>query len=294
MTTFGEVNQPGSNDRRDGWQKHHVVPTQQHGDDDLTELFQAIQDSNLPADIRYDHNLFDFNGLLLPSTIPDSLAFGFAHHGGSHGAFSTFVQRILIEIRDELQAGDLTAEQAARTVRGFQAYLIDKLTIDTYENELTGESIARPGFYLNNVTPWLVAVSDPDKVAAIYNPVTLDDIRGGFDAANADMSLPFWQGYNSDDNAFNFSGFDYLNRFGTIYDPYFRYDNGVYASSVERFIARESSPAASPASPTPARPRAPPTLLGSPSSPIAPHATRMARPTRARTAKPPRKASSIG
>jgi len=28
MTAFTEVNQPGSNDRRDNWQKHHVVPTQ--------------------------------------------------------------------------------------------------------------------------------------------------------------------------------------------------------------------------------------------------------------------------
>lgn len=62
MTTFGEVNQPGSNDRRDGWQKHHVVPTQQHGIPALQPLFDAIKSTNLPADIRYDHNLFDFNG----------------------------------------------------------------------------------------------------------------------------------------------------------------------------------------------------------------------------------------
>ncbi len=33
MTTFGEVNQPGSNDRRDDWQKDHVVLTHRYDKD---------------------------------------------------------------------------------------------------------------------------------------------------------------------------------------------------------------------------------------------------------------------
>lgn len=83
MTAFSEVNLTGSNNRRDNWQKHHVVPTQQFNFGDLNQLFQAIQDSILPDGVRYDHELFDFNGFLLPEQSLDSLAFGFAMHNGS-------------------------------------------------------------------------------------------------------------------------------------------------------------------------------------------------------------------
>ena len=80
MTNFSDVNLTGSTDRRNNWQKHHVVPTAQFGSTDLARLFQAIQNPALPLGIRYDHELFDFNGLLLPEGVLDSLAFGVALH----------------------------------------------------------------------------------------------------------------------------------------------------------------------------------------------------------------------
>ncbi|MEL6708798.1 MAG: calcium-binding protein, partial [Pseudomonadota bacterium] len=240
MARFYEVN-VAPNDVRAGWQKHHVVPTQERGLDDLADLFDAIDDATLPLGLRYDQNLFDFNGFLLPYTIEDSLAFGFAHHRGSHSAFSVFVKDILEEIQSELTADSLTVEQAARTVRGFQAYLIDKLTVDAYQNLLTGELIVRPGFFLNYATPWLQTINGdrPTQVAAIYGGITLDHIRNHTKQPDADDNqLPFWQGYNSDSGSYDFDAFDYAERSGTIYDPYFSYAEGTYASSIERFLAR--------------------------------------------------------
>ncbi|MEL7219396.1 MAG: AHH domain-containing protein, partial [Pseudomonadota bacterium] len=241
MARFYEVN-VAPNDVRAGWQKHHVVPTQEFGLDSLTDLFDAIDDATLPLGVRYDQNLFDFNGLLAPTKITESLAFGFAHHVGPHPAFSGFVRRILEQIRDELQSEILTSEQAARTVRGFQAYLIDKLTVDAYQNLLTGELIVRPGFFLNYATPWLQTINGdrPTQVAAIYGGITLDHIRNHTTQPDADDNqLPFWQGYNSDSGSYDFGAFDYAERSGTIYDPYFSYAEGTYASSIERFLARK-------------------------------------------------------
>jgi len=240
MTDFTDVNIAGSSDRRDHWQKHHIVPTAIHNNS-FSALFQAIEDSSLPENTRYDHDQFDFNGLLLPETPLDSVAFGFAVHNGSHGDFSAFVSGILSEIQVEFNALAATdpgaaAEQAARSVRGLQAYLIDHLTIDRQINPVTGEYLAHAAFYLSSNDPWLALYEGGE--GAIYANITLDDIRGG---SGEDMSLPFWQGYHGLDASgdWYFAGSDYDDRAGSIYDPYFKYGNGVYASSVERFLARE-------------------------------------------------------
>ena len=110
MTAFLAVNLSGQNNRRDNWQKHHVVPTQQFNLQTLEPLFQAIQNPVLPDGVRYDHELFDFNGLLLPEGITDSLAFGFARHDGSHVAFSSFAGKMLEQIQNEMTSGSLSGE----------------------------------------------------------------------------------------------------------------------------------------------------------------------------------------
>ena len=65
MVGFGSVNLKNSDYRRGDWQKHHVVPTQQRGLEGLQDLFEAISDTNLPLGVRYEHDVFDFNGLLM-------------------------------------------------------------------------------------------------------------------------------------------------------------------------------------------------------------------------------------
>lgn len=77
---------------------------------------------------------------------------------------------------------------SGRSVRRFQAYLIDRLTIGSYQNELTSYLIARPGFYLNNAKPWLTAIADGDNAAAIYNVVAIDDIRCGANDSRAERT----------------------------------------------------------------------------------------------------------
>lgn len=184
MVSFGSVNTTTSNNYRANWQKHHVVPTQQYGLEELERLFAAISDPALPEGVGYAHETFDFNGILLPEAIRASLAFGFAQHFGSHTAFSAFVQKILLEIQTGLDDGRISVEEAARSVRGFQAYLIDKLTVDRYDNDLTGDSIARAEFYLNSATPWLITTDNNE----IFN-FTIEDIR------STGQNAAFWRGY---------------------------------------------------------------------------------------------------
>ncbi len=261
MTTFDQMNKETHEEDgryRSDWQKHHVIPVGAPTKENIEDLFLAVS-QHAPHSLQYIEDLFDINGLLLPTSIGSSLAHGFARHAGAHHKYTPFVERIISDILGEYESntsGGMSmgeaATIAAKTLRGFQAYLIDGLTISEQVNPLTDEKIAHAQFFLNNNDFWLNIYDHPDSPnfaefpnkadranAHVFGNLALDDIRGGVDEASANMSLPFWQGYHSLGNDFAFAGFGVTERDGTIYDPYFTYDNGAYASSVERFIARE-------------------------------------------------------
>lgn len=233
MTSFSSVNVPGSQKYRAYWQRQHIIPTELINSD-LSDFFnnlEAYAASNSAYD-KYDNNDFDFNGILLPSQGEDALASGFTMHRGSHPKYTEFVGRIVqgvaLEVEEAIVNGTAVAQayqDALKTIRGIQAFLMDGHVASVITNELTGEPNARPLFMLNRKDPWLPSDSNSALDHALsdtYDQISLSSIR---------LTSVFWQGYDG-----SFTGFG--DRSGTIFDPYLKDNAGNYISIIDRVKMR--------------------------------------------------------
>ena len=156
MTSFSTVNVSGSENYRPDWQRQHLIPTQLLTDEELAGFFQHLKDAG------YNHDNFDFNGILLPSQNAVALAEGFALHRGSHPQYTQLVDRLVTEVKVETelaldggQSVQTAYQEALRKIRGIQAYLMDAHVVSSEAtNPLTGEPSGRALFMINRKDPW--------------------------------------------------------------------------------------------------------------------------------------------
>lgn len=94
VVPFHSVNRRNSVGYRNGWQRHHLIPTDLANRRETAAILRAIE----PYGFSLDD--FAFNGMLLPATDIAASRSGLPVHAGPHPIYTRRVAAMIVEVAD--------------------------------------------------------------------------------------------------------------------------------------------------------------------------------------------------
>jgi hypothetical protein len=100
LAQFLKVNIRGSSGYKDGWQRHHLIPTQCAQDRRTRGFIAAMQQMGF----RFDD--FPRNGILLPTTYAQAASSGLPVHSGPHPRYNRTVIDLILALATRFNFGN--------------------------------------------------------------------------------------------------------------------------------------------------------------------------------------------